>query len=377
MKLISINSFLPLQPARITAGFFAFLVLSPLYLTACSDNQQPGAEYLPRLLNVLDMEEAELTNQTGLIRPIPRVDRSLLKQALPEVRIDLLDMLSLGGCELAQTIGERNSSLGKLAQDSQRMRMESDFLRLAPACIEQLKNDQPELSNSLQMAYDSKYQHRMKIWWNGWIAGAEWQALTSASAKPLIFLDASNPTTETANQLSDASNEEPHQNLTLASLDLAIHQGENWLAGNLNYDSQQQEQALYQWLLGESIGRWQTSQSWLTHQLLLTNTALQTRREQRHPCPQGRKTQRAEHLSNVMLKFYIGELQPYMAQTDRFGQELLERLNRLAELDTPPPAFSEWLSQIRQSREDFISASKTHVETLSGILNECGMAPGR
>ena len=108
----------------------SILLLAASLLSGCSESSSvPLDKYLTRLANSLDRP---ITVKADRLPPLPR-SRDL--QIDPQSHsIGLLDLLALNGCELSITIGNINSSLGKLASDSQRLLLELEFLSLAPDC---------------------------------------------------------------------------------------------------------------------------------------------------------------------------------------------------------------------------------------------------
>ncbi|MEC8429519.1 MAG: DUF3080 family protein, partial [Pseudomonadota bacterium] len=91
-------------------------------------------EYAARLSRALDADVPVYQTVAGLPLDAPKIE-------IPRVKISLLEFLSLFGCELQHTIGERNSSLGRVAADSQRLLNTLKLVRQAPDCIERLGRD--------------------------------------------------------------------------------------------------------------------------------------------------------------------------------------------------------------------------------------------
>lgn len=335
------------------------MLLMAITLTGCSDPvERMLTEYPTRLERVL---EVELDIDSPADIPVPlvaRPSRRELTLPLQQADINLLEFLKLNQCQLGRVVGEKNSVLGKLAQSSQQMHLERDFLIWAPACIAALEDQ--SLAEQLEQAWQMKRDQRMAVWWNGWMAGEEFQSLTSLSVYPL------------------AATAEAHMQHTLLGLEFAVRQGQRWQALAFEYRSADVEHHLRQWSLGESLGRWQISQMRLTRVLEYSTRLVQQRQQQKPLCPAGRKTRKAEIVQNVLELFYVAELQPYMSQSDRFGADMLARLKQLEELsDAVPESWRSWLAQLQQSRMRFQQASRTHVQTMSGLFDSCGMSVGK
>ena len=139
----------------------------------CSESSSvPLDKYLTRLANSLDRP---ITLNANRLPPLPRSrDLHIDPQSHS---IGLLDLLALNSCELSTTIGTINSSLGKLASDSQRLLLELEFLSLAPACISSLDQaTDGELITTLQTAMAEKHRMLSARIWNATLGGPEFRA---------------------------------------------------------------------------------------------------------------------------------------------------------------------------------------------------------
>ena len=327
-------------------------------LVACSEPyERVLSEYPSRLQRVLEVDG--VGTASGLAaRPVERPSRRELLLPLKTADINLLEFLRLNQCQLGRVVGEKNSVLGKLAKGSQFMHLERDFLLQAPACIQTL--DDQTLANELRNALSMKQRQRMAVWWNAWAASDEFMDMASISVYPL------------------ALEKEAHVQQTLLGFEYALRQGRKWRDSYYDYRVADMEHHLRQWSLGESVGRWQVTQARLTQVLEQTTRWVAQRQVSKPLCPVGQKTRKAEILRNVLERFYVGELQPYMSSTDRFGGELLAHLQSMEALlgRSPPVAWNDWLERLIQSRARFQQASRAHVQAMSRLFDGCGMSVG-
>jgi hypothetical protein len=73
---------------------------------------------------------------------------------LPPGKLGALDFLAISGCEVQVTIGKRNSSLGRMAKESQRLLLELEYLALAPECIDyQRRQGRSGVADTLEQAW--------------------------------------------------------------------------------------------------------------------------------------------------------------------------------------------------------------------------------
>jgi hypothetical protein len=100
-----------------------------------------------------------------------------LQLAMPASPIDRLDFLQLSGCAVQANIGKRQTSLGQLAKPSQRLILELEFLRLAPACSSQLRDlKNPVLADILDAAWQEKQAQLPALIFNATLGGDEYRA---------------------------------------------------------------------------------------------------------------------------------------------------------------------------------------------------------
>jgi hypothetical protein len=121
---------------------YRILVLFSLMslLGACDPLAKPETlmdEYVKRLANVLDVEPvySDLIDIERIPRPR---DRRLF---IPEHDINMLDFLSLYGCELQFVVGEKNSILGRVMQPLNNLRYELRFIEASQQCLVEIKSE--------------------------------------------------------------------------------------------------------------------------------------------------------------------------------------------------------------------------------------------
>lgn len=297
---------------------------------------------------------------------LPALSLRQITLPLQQSDIGLLEFLRLNVCPLGMTIGQKNSTLGKVAPPSQRLHMERDFLLLAPACIEQLRTARPELSQTLQQALKLKQQQRMQEWWNAWLTAKEWQQFISIAARPLEM----------------GGDEPAHISRSLQALDYAIAQGQRWQQQDYHYRSSEMEFHQQQLMLGESLGKWLHAQALQTDVLNRVAQVLEQRFAQKPLCITGQKTDKANILFTVFQKFYLTQVQPYMSRSDQLGQQLLQNLNTLQQLlqqqgIEAPSTYRDWLAELERRQQAFTLASQRHVRAWRNTLSECGFLPSK
>ena len=162
------------MPARFP--ICAALCFLLLFLAGCSQSgwDAPYQDYLERLARTL--EQAATSPEAAAPPRMPRPADIRLK--FDTDHLDGLDLLALQGCELQRTLGKKNSSLGRMARDSQRLLLELEYLQLAPGCIAQLRSEgNLTLAQALQQAWNDKHRQLPRRIFNATLGAAEYREL--------------------------------------------------------------------------------------------------------------------------------------------------------------------------------------------------------
>ncbi len=103
-------------------------------------------------------------------------------------------------------------------------------------------------------------------------------------------------------------------------------------------------------------------------------------------CPMGEKTRRrrAEYLFNVFVKFYAGEVQPYISRLHQVASPLVESVKQLqkGQKVAIPPAFESYYAATLDPASEqgpwhgFNAALQRHSRAWQSVLKPCGMMPG-
>ncbi len=331
------------------------VVLAGCLLSGCgAGSDGPLDNYLTRLSRSLDRA---IEPGAERLPPLPRARD--LKLDLQSGSIGLLDFLALGGCELSITIGSINSSLGKLATESQRLLLELEFLSLAPACIGSLDPaEDGELITALQAAVADKQRGLPARIWNATLGGPEYRAFWKRPG-------------HLGNYPADTGSEVVTALARLAQLST------RWLDGDYEAGSNELEHLLGDIRRGDG-GALLASLDVQRAGLAGAASALQDRVEGSPVCLDNRPSPEGRIVDNVVRKFFIGEVQPWSVQVARRRTELISPVLAL-ELNlaqVAPPAYRQWSQQRDQLLSSAVKAPREHARGLAAILESCGLRPG-
>lgn len=312
---------------------------------------RPFEVYLDRLGRTLEQEAISPPPAAPISRR-PRTGQ--LRIDIAPDKFGALDFLDLRGCELQVTIGKRNSSLGKLARDSQRLLLELEFLRLAPACVTFLREQgETALAERLQLSWHSKKDQLPAFIFNATLANDEYQQFWKSR------LPAPEYPANTASAVISA----------LEAIDALALQ---WLAGDYRADNQAFEILLYRVSLGDGGTLWRAlahQQAWLE----AADGLVQRRRSAGPLCSAQYRPQAADILPVVVRKFFIDGIQPRAAQLGQRQYQLLAPVSSLESRlgDTLPPAYVQWQAGRDTQLEQLAGAPMRHVAQLQQTLESC------
>ena len=322
--------------------YLAIGCLSSALLAGCGTQTPALPEYVERVASVLDQP---VGSAPVALQVAPR--GKALKTAIANSKINALQFAELHRCDMGDLVGQRNSGLGRLAQDSQRLSYEAQWLCRAQTC---------EL-DWFEEIRDNKLAQLPGQFWNATIAGDEFRSLLTANNPGDIDSDALLELSNVWQAIAELDTE------TCATIDGFSGRFESLLNRLRNQGSIQARRA-----------------QWAAYRVQLdTITSLLT--DMRRPlCLSDKPTAKAQRLFAVFKRHYIESLQPKMSrelQTDRLWVDAVANLNvslgavapeawhdfyRNA-LD-PSSASSEW----SQTSEAIVR----HAQAWQHIFDQCG-----
>jgi len=332
-------------------------------LTGCNpfDSATPMMnEYVERVARVLDLEPvySDVPDASHLPR---RRNRQL---DMPELDMNMLDFLSLYGCELQYVIGEKNSVMGKVMQPLNRLRYELRFIDAAQDCLPEIEDE--GVRASLQEAVASKKQSLPIALWN-----ATWGVKEIETLFTLTKGDY--PVAPEGNPVASLSNDARQLNETVAQL----------LAGDLSPSLDYVGGVQQRWLTEHRAGQLINSARLLVVRLEDASALLKQRIDGRPLCFKGKPNNQSDIVRSMFFRVYIEKIQPYMSEVQRAETQLLEPLSRLASMQFPvmPPQFRQWYNYyLNTGGSDSLwgeldAAMAEHTRLWQTLLEQCGLRP--
>lgn len=346
---------------------FLLLIIS-IILSGCGkdDAQSLVERYASRTANAIEVDfELNLDSAAKFYSPL--ADRRERIAEVPEIREGLLDLLDLRHCDLMRLVADRNTSLGRVALPSQRLIYELKILPALEQCIETIADD-PELETLRSKLIDlsgSKKQSFASLLFNAIYTSSEMEQQFSLGAQPL--------SPEQLGEISPLI--EPMERFVL-------------LAKLVNQDDWQtpaftdQLETSYEFLYRADFGaRWISSMALLTQTLEQSSLALEQRLTGRPICFNGKPNNQSKILWTVFNKFYVQELQPYIALVERQGKQwsalhfaILKELKSVTQSQTLDRFIKVETETGIWPR--YLAARDMHTQAWQNILEQCGLRPG-
>ena len=312
-------------------------------------------EYLKRLERVTGISMPPQT-------PFPRaLDLPLAPFPTPPEsnQINLIDFLSLSGCELQINLGHRNTQLGRTASPSQKLLLALEFIQLAPACSALLRErGNLELATTLDLASRGHQRALPLSIANAILMGPEWKAFWERP-KALAHYPAT-----TSSQIVAA----------LGQLTALYSQ---WLATQSLTDdwatsSREFELLLSQLRAGDG-GELIMAFSIVARDMARATAMLIKMNETAPLCPLGQLTERSKAFENIVSRFFVGDIQPWLVALRQRRELLLPPVQQLERplLAVIPDQYGQWADERDQLLSGHTTLIKRHISAIQIALSGC------
>ena len=331
------------------------LITCLLVLTGCGDTSsapQNVQEYLNRLSTITGMPLPAAPPPHNESLAIPR-DPILKPPASSQ--INLIEFLSLSGCELQVNLGRRNTQLGRTASPSQRLLLDLEFLDLAPACITLLQErGDTELANTLEQASKERMDLLPMSLYQSILQGPEWQ----------LFWE--RPTALGDYPASTSS-------LIAESLSRLIDLSVAWLDGDWSASNREFELLLSDLRAGDGgpllLAHYRASGA-----LQRATELLQGTQSTAPLCPYGQPTDRSRALEQVVTRFLIGGVQPWLVTLRQRKELLLPPIKKLEQslASELTDEYRHWIATRDAVLDGLNAVTRSHIAQIQAALADCG-----
>ena len=329
-------------------------VVCLLALTGCTDTETGPDhldEYLHRLATVTGVELV-----AGAPHDAHRLDLPRQQATASPVsnQIDLIDFLSLSGCALQVNLGRRNTQLGRTASPSQRLLLDLEFMDLAPECITLLRErGDDELASTLAEVSDERHTLLSESIAQAVLMGPEWRLFWERPATLGNYpVDTNSAIAGSLSRLSDLTR--------------------GWLSGNWQASNREFELLLSDLRAGDG-GALLAAHSLVSRELERANRLLASTLSTAPLCPFGTPTDRSRAIEQVVARFFVGAVQPWLVQLRQRGELLLAPVTSLeAPLSAAlSPQYRAWVVERDHLLSNQTELIRAHIASIQATLAPC------
>ncbi|GEM81540.1 DUF3080 family protein [Vibrio superstes] len=327
----------------------SIIMAACLVLLGCERSSSVEAKfenYLERLANVQENEAIEVATSTY---EYPR-KRDLFQQPSRQT-VGLVDALQLSKCHLMELVAQRNTVLGKVQDQFRSLEYEVALLSGLKSCLatNELNAD---LNQDLQRIYNIK-----------------WQELPLHITNTLYSSDALYANAFSTNWYTEETNQGLYSLQSaleeLSSLHALYREGE--LPEYFDILSYQEEIEKY-----DQLGR-------ISYSLQSATVYLHASTQQLKQydsvifCGKNRDTTKYRRLKNVFQKYYVGEIQPYLADLNSAYHTLSPHIGILytANLD------KQYHHPVQSAYTEYKQATINHAQYWMSLFKRCGDQVGQ
>ena len=304
----------------------------------------PGDLFDDYQTKVARVQDAKELNDDWEFENLPRKRELFLD--VPSLSIGLIDSYQLRQCGLFNLIAERNSVLGKVADEFRNYDYQVALLEGVGKCLSNNELD-PEIIKLLREIEQQKLAQFPLHQWNLIYASEAMQSQMRGSQ--WLRADIGDQVRQTGDALEHINQ----------ALNVPLVSGKTTEVQEVLEKSSTLGDLYY------SLARASVELDTITEQLTTFDANI--------ICGKQRDTTKFRYLNNVFEQQYIGKVQPYMAQLDGYYQQLAPQL---AMFDAQPELHSYYFP-IQDAHQAFRASTRRHVDYWQQLFKRCGRKVGR
>ncbi|CAH7132939.1 conserved hypothetical protein [Vibrio chagasii] len=318
-------------------------LLIVLVLGGCF-GEGPGDLFDDYQTKIARVQDADEIKEDWEFESLPRKRELLLD--VPSLSIGLIDSYQLRQCGLFNLIAERNSVLGKVADEFRNYDYQVALLAGVGKCLSASELD-PEIVELLKEIEQQKLAQFPLHQWNLIYASDAMQSQMRGSQ--WLRSDIGDQVRQTSDALEHINQALNTSLVSGKTTEVQEVLDKSSTLGDLYY----------------SLARASVELDTITEQLTTFDNNI--------ICGKQRDTTKFRYLNNVFEQQYIGKVQPYMAQLDGYYQQLAPQLGMF---DAQPELHSYYFP-IQDAHQAFRASTRRHVDYWQQLFKRCGRKVGR
>ena len=332
-------------------------LIATLALSSCAEREVGAAKltnYVERLSNAADIDIG-MVNGGQTISQRVDLPSDLDTESLAATRsLSLIDFLALSGCELQANIAKRNTSMGKTASASQRLILDLEFLRLAPACVTLLEEkEENSVADTLRENIELRRANLPKRIFTATLAGPEWRKFWE---QPMSL-----------GSYPESASGDSAQALWELSERVQRFLDHSWSAADEDLEP------LLSSIRANSGGQLLAAAALQSRYLEHANDVLRSASKEGIYCRNEAITDAGTITKTVVAKYFATDVQRWSAEVSQRHYEIQSALIALEShlTSTLPPRYIDWVTERNALLHRLYAATREHVAAINKTVNAC------
>jgi len=332
-------------------------LLASLALSGCAEREVGAAKltnYVERLSTAADIDIGVVEGGHNITQRVDLPSNLDTAPLAPTGSLSLIDFLSLSGCELQANIAKRNTSMGRTASPSQRLILDLEFLRLAPACVLLMhEKDEKSVADTLRENIELRSINLPARIFSATLAGPEWRTFWE---QPTLL-----------GSYPESASGDSAQALWELSERVQRFLDHSWSAADEDIEP------LLSSIRANSGGQLLAAAALQSGQLKRGNDILRRASVKDAYCKNGATTEAGTITKTVVAKYFATDVQRWSAQVSQRHYELQSALITLeAHLTaTLPQTYLDWVTKRDALLHRLYVAPREHVAVINKTVNAC------
>ena len=332
-------------------------LIASLALSSCAEHEVGASKltnYVERLSNAADIDIGMVLEGHDSSRRVDLPSNLDAASLAVTGSLSLIDFLSLSGCELQANIAKRNTSMGRTASASQRLILDLEFLRLAPACVALMQEKgEDSVANTLRENIELRRTNLPISIFSAIIAGPEWRKFWE---QPMLL-----------GSYPESASGDSAQSMWELSERVQRFLDYSWSAADEDLES------LLSAMRANSGGQLLAAAALQSGYLEHANDVLRRAGNEGIYCKSEAITEAGTITKTVVAKYFASDVQRWSAQVSQRHYEIQSALAALESqlTATLPQGYLDWLTERDALLHRLYAAPREHVATIKKTVNAC------
>ena len=332
-------------------------LIATVGLSSCAEREVGAAKltnYVERLSTVADLDIGIVERDQNRSQRVDLPSNLDTASLTATGSLSLIDFLSLSGCELQANIAKRNTSMGRTASVSQRLILDLEFLRLAPACVTLMEEkEENSVADTLRENIELRRANLPLRIFAATLAGPEWRKFWDQPMSLGSYPEsASGDSAQALWELSERVERFLNHSWSAADEDLEP------LLSSIRANSG-----------GQLLAAAALQSAYLEH----ANDVLVSASNEGIYCRKETITEAGTITKTVVAKYFAADVQRWSAQVSQRHYEIQSALIALEShlTSTLPPQYLDWVTERDALLHRLYAATRAHVAVIKKTVNAC------